>query len=479
LTGAEDEDEDPEKPPYVEPPRGLVDDSAQSYLSPAGADEGDEEPEPQQPGSVDTQAYMKPIPPPTLAQPAAFADHSADTAAMTAQKQAESQQNIKPSVGRRILAGLAGGAVAFGGGDGAGTVEKVLDRPAQRAQQQWALQEAPIQAKLNADQAADAATTRANAVTEQQNRLAEQNYRNQSLSQQNAAHAADFQAQAEQRRNAITGFTPDDPADPYAGGTGTTADGRTVKGVPPPDAWISRWAKTPQGQLATQQMTLKQRTAAADQIGLKGTDRTDFLANGKISQRTPRQPSAGEVAQAKATAVYTQENGHPPQTLQDFNDIAQAAKGMLGGASGSPATPETAIQQHLADKANYMAGLRREDDGSYTDLKTLDKVTPEQVAARLEKFRGDLNNSYVMRKSGTMVNEKGETVSNRFSRNPQTAPAATLPPSSPNKAPAAAPAPTYKAKSGATVTVGTHVVVNGRPGVVDSFDANGKPVVKY
>ena len=469
LTGGDEEEENPDPPPSVEPARGVVDDSAQSYLSPAGADEGEQEPQPQQTGSADTQAYMNPIPPPTLAKPADFADHSADQNALASLK-APDASKFRPSIGRRIGASLAAGAMAFGHVPGAETeAERIYAAPYQRAQEEFRSQQAPLQAKLAADQAADAAVTRGNANIEQQNRLAEQNYRNQSLGQQNAARAADYAAQAESRKNAITSFTPDDPANPYAGGTGTTADGRTVKGVPPPDKWLANWEKNPANAAQKDMLRLK----AMKEGGVKLTpEQESIVASGGRITPNNRQPPVGEVELAAARAAFIKENGRPPQTLQEQNDVAQAAKGTLGGSAGSPATPETAIQQHLADKANYMAGLKREDDGSYTDRKTGDAVTPDQVAARLEKFRADLNNSYVMRKSGTMVDEHGNTVNNRFSRNPQQAAPQQQVPSAPQQQ------PTYKAKSGATVTVGTRVVVNGKPGVVTGFDANGKPIVK-
>lgn len=460
LTG--DGEGAPEEAPQAEQPQGAVDGAAQSYLNPVeNGDEESQQPTAAQaaaadaPVSADTAAYMTPIAPPTLGKPATYADHSADTAAMTQQKQREAAQDIKPSIGRRILAGLAGGAVAFGGGNGEGTVQGVLNRPAQEAQREWAQQEAPLQAKLNADQAADAATTRSNTVAEQGNRLAETDYGNQIRGQQDAAHAADYQAQADARKNAITSFTPDDPANPYAGGTGTTADGRTIKGVPPPDKWLANWEKNPDNVASAEAQKGIKTVKALQAAGVKLTpEQIAIVASG------------GKVTPAVRTSINIREN-----------------------PDGSPVTPRgaqgagEAIAKSMQDKQSYVDSLNRQDsdtvvDGVPVKAGLYDKqgnpVSEQQFRDRIEKFRTDLNNDPVMRNSGTMVDENGNTVTGRFSRNPQkTAPAPAPPAGSPPAAPA------YKAKSGATVTVNTRVVVNGRPGVVTGFDKNGKPQVDY
>lgn len=435
LTGDGEDAPEEEESPQAKQPQGTVDGAAQSYLTPAGADDGETGP-PQADGndtpvSADTKAYMTPIAPPTLAKPAAFADHSGTQAQMVAQKTAESQENVKPSVGRKILAALSAGAAGFGSRNsevGARIGQEILNGPRTDAQARWAQQEAPIQARLNADQAADAATTRANAVTEQQNRLAETNYSNQIRGQQDAARADNYNAQAEQRNaqpNA-EGWKADDPKNPLGGYSATTIGGKTVHSATAP---------------ASVQNTADYKIADAEAKGHSFTPEQQQIlrGGGKLTFRpppNPRQPSAEEISLGQARAAFIKENGRPPQTLDEQNQVTQAAKGTLGGA-GSPATPETAIQQHLADKESYMSGLERQDDGSYVDRKSGDPVTPQQVAARLEKFRSDLNNSYVMRKSGTQIDAQGNTVTNRFSRNPQTgpgqqqSPAATQQPAAP------------------------------------------------
>lgn len=394
MTGGE-EDGTPEETPQAAQPKGAVDSLGQSYLTPVA--DAQNAPQVASSGdgvavSPDTKAYMNPVAPPQLAAPAPLVDHSGDQAEMTAQKQAEANQNIKPSFGRRLLAGLAGGAVAFGGGDGAGVVEKVLNRPADQAKQQWALQEAPIQARLNADNAQDNATRAANVQTEQANRLAETNYGNQIRAQQDAARAQSFAAQAAARNKVPVSFTPHDAGNPYAGGTVTAADGTKSEG-PPPDSWVQRWVKTPQGQLAALQMTVKQRGEVADQIGLKGEARQRYMVDPKNTFPTEHQ------------SVSIREGG---------------SGGGANGSGSNPNDPGPIIAKNMQDKQAYVDSLTKMPDGTYTD-KTGATISPQQFNDRIEKFRTDLNANPVMRKTGTMVDAQGNTVNNRFSRNPQPA----------------------------------------------------------
>jgi hypothetical protein len=470
LTG-DGEDDPPQEAPQAEQPQGMVDGAAQSYLTPAAADD-DEGGAPQaaggdEPVSADTAAYMKPVAPPMLAKPAAYVDHSSDQGLMPAQKAQEVTENTKPSILRRIGAGLAAGAVGFGtrnAGEGMNVGREITGEPLAEAQHRWAMEEAPIQAKINADQAQDAATARANAVTEAQNKLAETNYSNQIRGQQDAARAENYQAQAEARRNAITSFTPDDPANPYAGGTGRTGDGRTVKGIPPPDKWLANWEKNPDNVASAEAQKGIKTVKALQAAGVKLTpEQIAIVASG------------GKVTPAVHTNINIAENP---------DGSARTPAGAAGQAG-----PGEIIAKSMQDKQEWLDSLTQEKEDRVVDgvpikAGTYDKngnpISQQQINDRLEKFRTDLNANPVMRKSGTMVNEKGETVTNRFSRNPQTAASAPPAPSGSASPPSAAsPTPTYKAKSGATVTVGTRVVVNGRQGVVDGFDDKGKPHVKY
>lgn len=83
--------------------------------------------------------------------------------------------------------------------------------------------------------------------------------------------------------------------------------------------------ESPEAKAATSDMQLAQANKKADALGLKGMNRILFLANGKIPD--PRQPTDDEIATHQATQIFTQQNGHPPQTLEEFNEVRRSAKG--------------------------------------------------------------------------------------------------------------------------------------------------------
>lgn len=98
--------------------------------------------------------------------------------------------------------------------------------------------------------------------------------------------------------------------------------------------------KSPAAKAATTEAEFTAAVKQADTLGLKGTNRTLFLANGKIPD--PRQATDDEIATSQATHAFTQENGHPPQTLAEYASVRAAAKGQAGGgsaATGGPLSP--------------------------------------------------------------------------------------------------------------------------------------------
>lgn len=197
--------------------------------------------------------------------------------------------DYKPGIGTRIRAGIAGGLVGFGtksAAQGMSVENAVEGRSLNQARAVEAQKESGIQSQIDAGNTANAATQRDNEGMLQEYNLEERGMRNQGYAADQNATAADRWAKAQAERNAITQFTPSDPNNPYAGGTGKTADGRTMPNVPPPDKWVQAWVKTPQGQAATQRMAAQQRTQVAEQAGLKGDERSEFIATGKVSHAT-------------------------------------------------------------------------------------------------------------------------------------------------------------------------------------------------
>lgn len=429
LTGG-GEDAPEEDAPEATQPQGKVDDSGQSYLTPAGADDDETGPPSTSaedvPVSADTKAYMQPVVPPTLAKPADYADHSADTAAMTAQKVAEAKENVKPSIGRKILAAFGAAATGFGSGAEAGgrVGQQILAGPRTNAEARWATQEAPLQAKLSADAAADAATHNANTNTEQSNRLAETNYSNQIRGQQDAARAENYSAQAAARNEQVNGDGwKQDTANPLGSYTATTIGGKTIHSATAP---------------ASVQNTADYRIADAEAKGHPFTTEQQQIlrGGGKLTfhpPANPRQPSAEEISLGQARAAFIKENGRPPQTLDEQNRVTQAAKGTLDKTAAGAIGADAAIAKSMQDKdvfAKQWERIEPEDatgtnpEGDYQNAADPSKkMSAAEFNSRLDKFRTDLNNDPVMRKSGTMVDPQGNTVTNRFSRNPTTAPA--------------------------------------------------------
>lgn len=88
----------------------------------------------------------------------------------------------------------------------------------------------------------------------------------------------------------------------------------------------------------------------ADQLGLKGQQRTLFLANGKLPD--PRQPSEDEIATHQAAQIFTQQNGHPPQTLEEFNEVRRAAKGSDKQLDGNGKPLATTADRNRASLAH-------------------------------------------------------------------------------------------------------------------------------
>ena len=367
--------------------QGQVDEAASPYMQPAdqpsqgpgqymdsqdsGPVEATKETSPVTPtGSEDD--YLKPIAPPEKVKLSPMGDWTADRQALKDQYAKESQENVKPSFGRKLIAGLSAAAAGFGSRNaetGARIGQEILGAPLEAAQSRWQRQEAPLKQQLSNDQAQDAATQRANAQAEQEGRLNEQNFRNQSLSQQNNARARDFAAQAVGRRNAITAFTPDDPKNPYAGGTGTTADGRTIKGVPPPDKWLATWEKNPDNVAAAQAQKGVATLKALEASGVKLTpeQRAIVASGGKItpSVRTninirenpdgsPVAPKTAPISKGKQDEIINQKNSAMTKAQQQMSAGTMTPEEAQASMQDAQDNFEERIEQLTGQKQAHM-----------------------------------------------------------------------------------------------------------------------------
>lgn len=384
-----DPDSENETPSPVEPsvqqdpPQAIQSDDSAAYGQPVS---GTEDP-------------YQPIAPPAAVSLSPYADHSADYAAMQDQKIRERDENIKPSVGRRILAALAGGAITFGSRDsskGQAAIESILGAPEANARERWARAEAPIQSRIAAGQAQDAATQRANTSAEQQGRINEQGYRNQIYGNMDAARARKFAADAAAKNEGIdgNGWKPDDPNNPLGGYSGVSLGGKPIYSSEPPKSV---------------QLTSGYRRAAGAAMGLSGHELTRYALTGTMPvEKVPRQASADEMM----WGTYVRSLGHAP-TAQDVINFKRGTPG--------DNDPETVIAKNMQAKDAFENQWKRvgKDDatnstpeGSYVSTDGTGRMmTGPEFNSRVEKFRTDLNDSTPMRKSGTQVDSNGNTIS--------------------------------------------------------------------
>lgn len=213
------------------------------------------------------------------------------------------QSQYKPSFGQRLMRGV--GAFARGGIIGAVDPEAVGATAYGAPNKQFTrdVDQQGQRVKSDDQQLANAAA----------------NWK--AVNDRTAALAKETRAQADSRKGISTEITSQQGIPIRQ----QEADARTA------DAYNSSPEGKAEAAKELNAQTLTSRGTQADQLKLSGTNRVLFLANGKIPD--PRQPTAEEIAQAQATKVFTQENGHPPQTLADYTKVRQAAKGESGGTT--------------------------------------------------------------------------------------------------------------------------------------------------
>ena len=116
--------------------------------------------------------------------------------------------------------------------------------------------------------------------------------------------------------------------------------------------------ESPAAKAALNDAEFNQRGTQADRLGLKGTMRSLYILNGKVPD--PRQVTAEEIASANATRIFTQEHGHPPQTLAELQQVQQAARG-TGGTGVTQAVTRLA-KPYQADLSSSSAQLEKIDE---------------------------------------------------------------------------------------------------------------------
>ena len=273
---------------------------------------------------VDDNDWLKPIPVPAAVKYLPYKDSTANLDALKAQYAKESGENTKPSGWRRFAAGLAGGAVAYGSrnaGEGMAVADRINNAPRAAAEERWQREERPLAQQLASDQAENATIQRQNTVAQQQGQEADRQYRNQANAQWRQGQAQNFAAQAAARRNTPVAFTPDDPKNPYAGGTVQTADGRILKGQAPPEKWIANWEKNPANKALADSQRGLQTLQALEASGVKLTQeqRAIVASGGKVTPSvrttisirenpdgTPITPKSQAMTQAQKTTIINQ-----------------------------------------------------------------------------------------------------------------------------------------------------------------------------
>ena len=289
-------------------------------------------------------------PAPVVLKPMSSAPYEA------AQELAQAKANFdpskyKPSTWRRIGAALSGAAIAFGSKNpqlGMQAADEAMGAPLARAREIEAQKEAAIQQREQAAQLQNQQIQQENALSIQQGNLADRDFRNQGYVANQQAQAEDRAAQAAARRNAIVQFTPDDPKDPYSGGTGVTADGRTVKNVAPPDKWLANWERDPKNKAAAEAAAGVQRLQRMKAAGIKLTPEQEAIvaSGGKV---TPAVHTNINIRENPDGSAVTPKTAKIPQALQDRivsqkNQQMQRAQQQLSSGAIDAETAQAAMQ---------------------------------------------------------------------------------------------------------------------------------------
>lgn len=182
------------------------------------------------------------------------------------------------------------------------------------------------------------------AADDQQIQAAKDRWKNMVDAQK--ARASEFRANAGLGKDIVTGSTDIQKA-------------QTEQAKLPIEAQKA-FNESPEAKAQLQETEFNQRNGQADRLGLKGTNRTYFIFNGKMPD--PQQPNEAmaqmqSLRQAEA-AFRAEHGGKGPQTLADYNAIRAASAGQLANTLGlgSAGGSSTAIGQEFLN--SLPAGMR-------------------------------------------------------------------------------------------------------------------------
>jgi hypothetical protein len=184
----------------------------------------------------------------------------------------------------------------------------------------------------------------------------------------------------------------------------------------------TRKDNSPEGVAALSEAQFGERGKEADRLGLRGGQRSLYLANGKLPD--PRQATSEEVARAEALRTFRTQNGREPQNMDEINQVNAAASGRLHDATDDPTGPIVAAATGKKDE--FVNQWDRQLDGSYLkrganryQLRSGDKISGQEFNARVEQFRLDANKELV--KHGAQIDATGNVT--RGNQNKPQAPA--------------------------------------------------------
>lgn len=357
--------------------------------------------------------------------------------------------NPKPSVGQRIWRGVRGGLVGLAAGGIPGAIVGSLepqDIPGGTA----------YGAPNSAFQKAETRRGQELGATDTDLDTSFKNWKDQVDAAK--AKASEFRANAGIGKDETTGAT---------GMENATTDAQREKDTAANNS--------PAAKLQLNQDEFNQRQQrVATMPHLSPLQKTLYMLNGKIPD--PQQPNEAEVNAAQAARALTvfkmSHGGQGPKTLEDFNQIQSAARGMMDrGKSGDPNADDevssivadaTGKKQEFADQYERNADGSYSKKGTYEDPKTT--ISAQEFQDKIDQFRSDANTK--LAKKGAQIDAQGKLV-----RSGAPASAAT---------PAGGAPKAVKVSSGATVTVGQAVTDGKRTGTVTGVNPQtNKPIVAW